>query len=162
MLSSVVISMNHAITKLLMRSTHIPELLSWTQPIPTLGQDCSYFAAATPRDLISTTHPCPKTFTRKLTRTTLAPLPAPSGRVERLKLHHLLRARELRHGSTTGLEQLLISPLHSNFPNQTPMTRETEDSKAPVPRRLAKSRLVPTKNHPAIHQFGNSTRHRQK
>jgi hypothetical protein len=162
MLSSVVISMNHAITKLLMRSTHIPELLSWTQPIPTLGQDCSYFAAATPRDLISITHPCPKTFTRKPTRTTLVPLPAPSGRVERLKWHNLLRTKELQHGSTTGPEQSLISPLHSNFPNQTPMTRETEDSKAPVPRRLAKSRLVLTKNHPAIHQFGNSTRHRQK
>ena len=154
--------MNHAITKLLMHLTHIPELLSWTQRIPTSGQDCSYFAAATPRDPISTTHLCPKTFTRKPTRTTLAPLPALSGRVERLKWHNLSRAKEPRHGSTTGREQSLISPLHSNFPNQTPMTRETEDSKAPVPRRLAKSRLVPTKNHPAIHPFGNSTRHHQK
>ena len=154
--------MNHATTKLLMRLTHIPELLSWTQRIPTSGQDCSYFAAATPPDLISITHPCPKTFTRKLTRTTLAPLPALSGRVEHLKWHNLLRTKELRDGSTTGLEQLLISPLHSNFPNQTPMTRETEDSKARVPRHLAKNRLVPTKNHPAIHPFGNSTRHHPK
>jgi hypothetical protein len=154
--------MNHATTKLLMRLTHILELLSWTQRIPTSGQDCNYFAAATPRDLISTTHPCPKTFTRKLTRTTLAPPPAPSGRVERLKWHNLLRTKELRHGSMTGLEQSLIFPLHNNFPNQTLMISETEDSKAPVPRRLAKSRLVPTKNHPAIHQFGNSTRHHQK
>ena len=153
--------MNHATTKRLMHLTHTPEQLSWTQRIPTSGQDCSYFAAATPQDLISTTHPCPKTFTRKPTRTTLAPLPALSGRVERLKWHNLLRAK-LRHGSTTGLEQSLISPLHNNFPNQTLMIRETEDSKAPVPHRLAKSRLVPTKNHPAIHQFGSSTLHHQK
>jgi hypothetical protein len=162
MLNSVVVSMNHATTKLLMRSTRIPERLSWTRRTPTSGQDYSSFAAATPRDLISTTPPCPKTSTRKLTRTTLAPLRAPSGRVERPKWHNLLRAKELRHGSMTGLEQSLISPLHSNFPNQTPMIRETEDFKGRVPRRLAKSRPVPTKNRLAIRQFGNSTRHRQK
>ena len=85
MLTSNAISTSHAIIRQLMRLTHILEPPSWTQRILTSGQDCSYFAAVIPQDLTSTTLPCLKMFTHKLTKTTLVPRRAHSGQVERLK-----------------------------------------------------------------------------
>jgi hypothetical protein len=145
-----------------MHLMHIPELLSWTRQIPTSGQDCNCFAAAILPDLISTTHPCLRTFTHKRTRITLVPLQAHSGRVERLKWHNLPRAKQLQHESPTGQEESLTSLLHSNFPNPIHMIRETEDFRALGPHHPVKNRVVPTKNHLAIHQFESNIRHHQR
>jgi tetratricopeptide (TPR) repeat protein len=155
-------STNHATTKQLMRLTHTQELLSWTQRIPTSGQGCSCFAVVIPQDPISTMHPCLRMSTHKRIRTTLVPLPAHSGRVEPLKWHSHLKAKQLQHGSTNGQEGSLIFLLHSNFPNPIPMIKEMDDFKALGPRHLDKNHPVPTKNHPATHQFENSTRHHQR
>ena len=154
--------MNHATTRQLMRLTHTRELLSWTQRIATSGRGCSFFVAAILRVLISTTLPCLRTFTRKLTRTILVPLQAHSGQVERRKSPNLLRTKQLRHGSTIGREESLIFHLHSNCRSLIYTIKETEDFKVLVPHHPVKNRLVPIKNHLATHQFENNTRHHQR
>jgi hypothetical protein len=154
--------MNHATTKQLMRLTHIPELLSLTQRIPTSGHDCSCFAAAIPRDPISTTHQCLRTFTHKRTRITWGHLQARSGQAGHLKLHNLLRTSLLQDVLTTGQGQSLISLLHSNFLNLIPTIRETEDFKVLARHHLVKNHLVPIKKHPATLQCENNTRHPQR